>query len=320
MRYNNQKEGVEMAEYKHIPVLLNETLEGLNIKPNGIYVDCTMGGAGHSSEILKRLTTGHLYCFDQDEMVIEKSRKRLEEIRTNFTIINDNFVNIKNALAEIGVTKVDGILYDLGVSSFQLDIPERGFSYQHDAPLDMRMDQSKDFSAYDVVNGYSENELKKVLYEFGEEKFAGLIVKKIIKSRPIETTHQLVDVIKSALPAAVLRKEKHPAKKTFQAIRIEVNKELIVFRESLKDAFDLLNLNGRIAVITFHSLEDRICKHMFKEKCTLDLPSDLPVIPEGYSIDFTLVNKKAITASQEELAMNNRSHSAKLRVIERINN
>lgn len=309
-----------MAEYKHIPVLLNETLEGLNIKPNGIYVDCTMGGAGHSSEILKRLTTGHLYCFDQDEMVIEKSRKRLEEIGSNFTIINDNFVNIKNALVEIGVTKVDGILYDLGVSSFQLDIPERGFSYQHDAPLDMRMDQSKDFSAYDVVNGYSENELKKVLYEFGEEKFAGLIVKKIIKSRPIETTHQLVDVIKSALPAAVLRKEKHPAKKTFQAIRIEVNKELIVFRESLKDAFDLLNLNGRIAVITFHSLEDRICKHMFKEKCTLDLPSDLPVIPEGYSIDFNLVNKKAITASQEELAMNNRSHSAKLRVIERINN
>lgn len=309
-----------MAEYKHIPVLLNETLEGLNIRPNGIYVDCTMGGAGHSSEILKRLTTGHLYCFDQDEMVIEKSRKRLEEVGSNFTIIKDNFVNIKNALAEIGITKVDGILYDLGVSSFQLDIPERGFSYQHDAPLDMRMDQSKDFSAYDVVNNYSENELKKVLYEFGEEKFAGLIVKKIIKSRPIETTQQLVDIIKSALPAAVLRKEKHPAKKTFQAIRIEVNKELIVFRESLKDAFDLLNLNGRIAVITFHSLEDRICKHMFKEKCTLDLPSDLPVIPEGYSIDFNLVNKKAITASQEELAMNNRSHSAKLRVIERIKN
>ena len=309
-----------MAEYKHIPVLLNETLEGLNIKPNGIYVDCTMGGAGHSSEILKRLKNGHLYCFDQDEMVIEKSKKRLEEVGSNFTIIKDNFVNIKNALAEIGITKVDGILYDLGVSSFQLDIPERGFSYQHDAPLDMRMDQSKDFSAYDVVNNYSENELKKVLYEFGEEKFAGLIVKKIIKSRPIETTQQLVDVIKSALPAAVLRKEKHPAKKTFQAIRIEVNKELIVFRESLKDAFDLLNLNGRIAVITFHSLEDRICKHMFKEKCTLDLPSDLPVIPEGYSIDFNLVNKKAITASQEELAMNNRSHSAKLRVIERINN
>lgn len=309
-----------MAEYKHIPVLLNETIDGLNIKPDGIYVDCTMGGAGHSSVILSKLTTGHLYAFDQDEMVIEKSKKRLEEVGNNFTIINNNFVNISSALSELGVTKVDGILYDLGVSSFQLDIPERGFSYQHDAPLDMRMDQTKSFSANDVVNTYSENELKKVLYEFGEEKFAGLIVKKIIKNRPINTTYQLVETIKSALPAAVLRKEKHPAKKTFQAIRIEVNKELIVFRESLKDAFELLNVGGRIAVITFHSLEDRICKHMFKDKCTLDLPSDLPVIPEGYNIDFKLVNKKAIIASQEELAMNNRSHSAKLRVIERISN
>jgi 16S rRNA (cytosine1402-N4)-methyltransferase len=312
--------GDYMAEYKHIPVLLNETIEGLNIKPNGIYVDCTMGGAGHSSVILSKIPNGHLYCFDQDEMVIEKSKARLESISNNFSIINENFINIKSALEELGVTKVDGILYDLGVSSFQLDIPERGFSYQHNAPLDMRMDQTKDFSAYDVVNSYSEQELKKVLYEYGEEKFASLIVKKIIKSRPIETTYQLVDVIKSALPAAVLRKEKHPAKKTFQAIRIEVNKELIVFRKSLEDAFTILNKNGRIAVITFHSLEDRICKHMFKEKCTLDLPHDLPVIPEGYTIDFELVNKKAIIASQEELAMNNRSHSAKLRVIERISN
>ena len=307
-------------EYKHIPVLLNETIDSLNIKEDGIYVDCTLGGAGHSSEILKRLTTGHLYAFDQDKMIVEKSSKRLAEISNNFTIIQDNFVNIKSCLESLGVTKVDGILYDLGVSSFQLDIPERGFSYQHDAPLDMRMDQTKDFSAYDVVNMYSENELRKVLLEYGEEKFAGLIVKKIIKSRPIETTYQLVEVIKSALPAAILRKEKHPAKKTFQAIRIEVNKELIVFRKSLMDAFDLLNLNGRISVITFHSLEDRICKHMFKEKCSLDLPPDLPIIPEGYTIDFQLVNKKAIIASQEELAINNRSHSAKLRVIERINN
>ena len=307
-------------EYKHIPVLLNETIDSLNIKEDGIYVDCTLGGAGHSSEILKRLTTGHLYAFDQDKMIVEKSSKRLSEISNNFTIIQDNFVNIKSCLESLGVTKVDGILYDLGVSSFQLDIPERGFSYQHDAPLDMRMDQTKEFSAYDVVNMYSENELRKVLLEYGEEKFAGLIVKKIIKSRPIETTYQLVEVIKSALPAAILRKEKHPAKKTFQAIRIEVNKELIVFRKSLMDAFDLLNLNGRISVITFHSLEDRICKHMFKEKCSLDLPPDLPIIPEGYTIDFQLVNKKAIIASQEELAINNRSHSAKLRIIERINN
>lgn len=308
-----------MKDYKHIPVLLEETIDGLNIKEDGIYVDCTLGGGGHSSEILKRLTTGHLYAFDQDKMVIENTKERLLKIGTNFTIINDNFVNLKVGLENLGIDKVDGILYDLGVSSFQLDIPERGFSYQHDAPLDMRMDQSSSFSAYDVVNTYSENELKKVLYEYGEEKFAGLIVKKIVKSRPIETTHQLVDVIKSALPAAVLRKEKHPAKKSFQAIRIEVNKELIVFKKSLEDAFELLNKDGRIAVITFHSLEDRICKHMFKEKCSLDLPYDLPIIPEGYTIDFKLVNKKAITATEEELSLNNRSHSAKLRIIEKIN-
>ena len=306
-----------MTEYKHIPVLLNETIEGLNIKPDGIYVDCTMGGAGHSSVILSKLKSGHLYAFDQDEMVIEKSRNRLEEIGTNFTIINNNFVNIKSALEEYGITKVDGILYDLGVSSFQLDIPERGFSYQHDAPLDMRMDQTKDFSAYDVVNSYSENELKKVLYEFGEEKFAGLIVKKIIKNRPINTTYQLVETIKSALPAAVLRKEKHPAKKTFQAIRIEVNKELIVFRESLKDAFDLLNVDGRIAVITFHSLEDRICKNVFKERSTIDIPKGVPMI-NNMVAPFNLVTRKPILPSEAELEENNRAHSAKMRVIEKI--
>ncbi len=307
-----------MQEYKHFSVLLDKVIENLDIKKDGIYVDCTMGGAGHSSEILKRIPNGHLYAFDQDEMVIKASRIRLEAIGSNFTIIKDNFINIKEALENVGITKVDGILYDLGVSSFQLDIPERGFSYQHDAPLDMRMDQTQALSAYNVVNEYSENDLKKILLEYGEEKFAGLIVKKIMKNRPISTTYQLVETIKSALPAAILRKEKHPAKKTFQAIRIEVNKELIVFRKSLQNAFDLLNDEGRIAVITFHSLEDRICKHMFKEKCTLNLPSDLPIIPEGYNIDFELVNKKPILPSLEELEVNNRSHSAKLRVIKKL--
>ncbi len=307
-----------MQEYKHFSVLLDKVIENLDIKKDGIYVDCTMGGAGHSSEILKRIPNGHLYAFDQDEMVIKASRIRLEAIGSNFTIIKDNFINIKEALENVGITKVDGILYDLGVSSFQLDIPERGFSYQHDAPLDMRMDQTQALSAYNVVNEYSENDLKKILLEYGEEKFAGLIVKKIMKNRPISTTYQLVETIKSALPAAILRKEKHPAKKTFQAIRIEVNKELIVFRKSLQNAFDLLNDEGRIAVITFHSLEDRICKHMFKEKCTLNLPSDLPIIPEGYNIDFELINKKPILPSLEELEVNNRSHSAKLRVIKKL--
>lgn len=308
---------IDIKNYKHYPVMLKEVIENLDIKPDGVYVDCTMGGAGHSSEILKRLTTGHLYCFDQDEMVIEEAKKKLGAISNNFTIIHDNFVNIKSALAAHEITKVDGILYDLGVSSFQLDIPERGFSYQNDAPLDMRMDQSSTLTAHDVVNNYDEAALRKVIFDFGEEKNAGLIAKKIVKNRPINTTLELVDTIKQALPAAILRKEKHPAKRTFQAIRIEVNKELIVFKQSLTDAFELLNKDGRIAVITFHSLEDRICKHLYKEKTTLDLPSDIPFIPEGYSIDFELVNNKAIMASEEELEVNNRSHSARLRVIKR---
>ena len=314
MKMNN----IELDQYTHFPVLYKEVIDTLDIKPNGIYVDCTLGGAGHSSLILKKLSNhGHLYCFDQDEMVIESATQKLKAINNNFTIIHDNFVNIKAALASLGVQKVDGILYDLGVSSFQLDIPERGFSYQNDGPLDMRMDQNNKLSAYDVVNTYSENDLRKIIFDYGEEKNAGLIAKKIVKNRPINSTLELSDIIKQALPAAVLRKEKHPAKRTFQAIRIEVNKELIVFRESLLDALDLLNKDGIIVVLTFHSLEDRICKHVFKEKTSLDLPPDLPFIPEGYKIEYELVNHKAIQASDEELALNNRSHSARLRAIKR---
>lgn len=309
---------INLKNYHHYPVMLKEVLELLNIKPDGIYVDCTLGGAGHSSEILKRIPNGYLYAFEQDEMVIKSSKAKLEAIGNNFTIINNNFANLKEELASQGIEKVDGIFYDLGVSSFQLDIPERGFSYQADAPLDMRMDQRSPLSAFEVVNNYSEADLKRILFEYGEERFAPLIVKKIISNRPINTTFELVDLIKQALPASVLRKEKHPAKKTFQAIRIEVNQELAVFRQSLTDAFSLLNKNGRIVVLTFHSLEDRLCKQLFKEKISLDLPPDLPFIPEGYDIKFALVNQKVITASEEELSLNNRSHSAKLRAIEKI--
>jgi len=307
-----------IENYEHIPVLLNEVLDNLNLKEDGIYVDCTLGGAGHSSEILKRIPNGHLYCFEQDENVIEMAKKRLDQISNNYTIINSNFVNIKEELKKQNVYSIDGVLYDLGVSSFQLDMSERGFSFRFDGPLDMRMNPNASLTAYDVVNNYEANELIKILYDYGEESFAKLIVKKIIQNRPIETTLQLVDVIKSAMPSKILRKEKHPAKKTFQAIRIEVNKELIVFEKSLKDALEFLNIGGRICVITFHSLEDKICKHIYKEKTSLDLPPDLPFIPDNYHIDFKIITHKAIVASKEELKFNNRSHSAKLRVIERI--
>lgn len=311
-----------MAEqYKHFSVLLNESIEALHIKPDGIYVDCTLGGGGHSSKILEKLTTGKLYCFDQDEYAIGVAREKLSKINNNFEIIYSNFVNIKSCLNELGVEKVDGILYDLGVSSFQLDMGERGFSYNSDALLDMRMDQNANLTARDVVNEYSQDELTKIFYDYGEEKFSYLIAKKIVSARnikPINTTFELVEIIKSALPAAVLRKGKHPAKKVFQAIRIEVNKELSVFQKSLEDAFELLKEDGRIVVITFHSLEDRLCKRMFKEKSSVNLPSDMPVIPKEYLPKYELVFKKAINPSIEELEVNNRSHSAKLRAIRKI--
>lgn len=306
---------------EHIPVLLTETIENMNIKEDGIYVDCTMGGAGHSSEILKRLKNGHLYCFDQDEYAIKRGSERLSKISDKFTIIKDNFVNLKERLEELGVEKVDGILYDLGVSSFQFDIVDRGFSYNNDAPLDMRMNQESKLTARDIVNNYTFEELKKIFYMYGEEKFSVQIarnIEKFRKEKPIETTFDLVEIIKKSLPAAVLRKKGHPAKQVFQALRIEVNNELNVFEKSLSNAFTLLNKNGRIAVITFHSLEDRICKQMFKEKVEINVPRGIPVKDCDIVREYKLINNKVIIAGEEELEMNNRAHSAKLRVIEKL--
>lgn len=307
--------------YNHISVLLNESIQQLNIKKNGVYVDCTLGGGGHSSEILKRIPNGHLYAFDQDSFAINTADEKLKKIASNYTLINENFVNIKVALEEENVYGVDGILYDLGVSSFQLDIPERGFSYRFDGPLDMRMDQTAELDAYTVVNTYDEKSLVRILFEYGEEKFARLIARKIVSERekkPIETTLELVEIIKKAIPASALRNSSHPAKQTFQAIRIEVNHELDILKKALEDGLSLLNKNGRMVVITFHSLEDRIVKKLFKEKTTLQLPKDLPYIPEGYEIEFKLINSKVILPSESEISNNLRSHSAKMRVIEKI--
>lgn len=307
--------------YNHISVLLNESIQQLNIKKNGVYVDCTLGGGGHSSEILKRIPNGHLYAFDQDGFAINTADEKLKKIASNYTLINENFVNIKVALEEENFYGVDGILYDLGVSSFQLDIPERGFSYRFDGPLDMRMDQTAELDAYTVVNTYDEKSLVRILFEYGEEKFARLIARKIVSERekkPIETTLELVEIIKKALPASALRNSSHPAKQTFQAIRIEVNHELDILKKALEDGLSLLNKNGRMVVITFHSLEDRIVKKLFKEKTTLQLPKDLPYIPEGYEIEFKLINSKVILPSESEISNNLRSHSAKMRVIEKI--
>lgn len=308
--------------FNHVTVLLNEAVEGLNVKSDGIYVDCTLGGAGHSSLILKQLTTGHLYCFDQDENAIQAARQRLETIGNQFTIIQSNFKNIKAELNQRGVEHVDGILFDLGVSSPQFDNAERGFSYNYDARLDMRMDQSSSLDAHEIVNHYSYEQLVEILYKYADEKFAKQIARRIEKEReiqPIDTTFQLVEIVKSAIPAYARRKSGHPAKRTFQALRIAVNDELNVFDIALKDALDLLNINGRIAVITFHSLEDKICKYTFNEVSKLkDVPKGLPVIPEGMQPKFKLINKKPIIATEEELNENHRSHSAKLRVIERI--
>ena len=307
--------------YNHISVLLNESIQQLNIKKNGVYIDCTLGGGGHSSEILKRIPNGHLYAFDLDSFAINTADEKLKKIASNYTLINENFVNIKVALEEENVYGVDGILYDLGVSSFQLDIPERGFSYRFDGPLDMRMDQTAELDAYTVVNTYDEKSLVRILFEYGEEKFARLIARKIVSERekkPIETTLELVEIIKKALPASALRNSSHPAKQTFQAIRIEVNHELDILKKALEDGLSLLNKNGRMVVITFHSLEDRIVKKLFKEKTTLQLPKDLPYIPEGYEIEFKLINSKVILPSESEISNNLRSHSAKMRVIEKI--
>lgn len=309
-------------EYTHIPVLLKETIEGLNINPDGIYVDCTMGGAGHSSIILNSLSNrGHLYTFEQDQYAIQRGQERLSKISDNYTIINDNFVNIKSRLEEFGVSHVDGVLYDLGVSSFQFDITDRGFSYNSDARLDMRMNQEQQLSAYEVVNNYTKEQLKRIFYTYGEEKFSANIANKIVLERqkkPIETTFELVEVIKKAIPAAARRTGGHPAKKVFQAIRIAVNDELNVFEKSLRQALDILNSKGRISVITFHSLEDRICKTLFKERVEVNIPRGIPILDKDIKREYRLINKSVITASDEELERNNRAHSAKLRIIEKL--
>lgn len=305
----------------HISVLLNESIDSLNIKEDGIYVDCTLGYAGHSSEILKRIKKGHLFAFDQDQEAINASTKKLSEIGNNFTIIKSNFVHLKEKLKELEIDKVDGILFDLGVSSPQLDEEERGFSFHHDAKLDMRMDRDSDFSAYDVVNTYSEKDLSRIMFEYGEEKYANSIARNIVKERqikPIETTFELVEIIKKSMPEKAKR-DKHPARKTFQAIRIEVNHELEILESSMKDALSLLKVGGILSVITFHSLEDRIIKNVFKEVTTIDaMVKGLPNIPDEYLPDYELVNNKAIVPSNEELEYNNRSRSSKLRVIKRV--
>ena len=307
---------------KHKSVLLNEAIESLNIKEDGLYVDCTLGGGGHSEEILKRLTTGHLYCFDQDDHAIEAATTRLQDISDHFTIINSNFVNIKTKLHELGVEKVDGILYDLGVSSPQFDEESRGFSYRFDGPLDMRMNQHQSLSAYDVVNNYSYSDLVRILYKYGDEKFAKSIARHIEQERakkPIQTTFELVEIVKQAIPARARRTGGHPAKRTFQAIRIEVNDELNVFEKSLNDALSMLNIGGRVSVITFQSLEDKIAKYTFNEITSMpEIPKNIAVIPDNMQPRFKKVTRKPITATEAELQENYRSHSAKLRVVERV--
>lgn len=303
--------------YIHKSVLLDEAIKNLNIKPDGIYVDCTLGGGGHSKEILKRLTTGHLYCFDQDDYAFSRAKEVLDEVSNNYTFVKANFKDIKKELEKLGVNHIDGVLYDLGVSSFQFDIPERGFSYNYDAPLDMRMNQNQDLSAKTIVNTYSFNDIVNILYRYGEEPFAKQIARAIEnkrKEKTIETTFELVDVIKSALPAKVLNKKGHPAKQTFQALRIAVNDELRVFETSINDALDMLNPNGYAVVITFHSLEDRICKTVFKERSTLDIPEGLPIVIKEEA-PFELITRHPIVASEDELEYNKRAHSAKMRVL-----
>ena len=301
---------------KHISVLLDECITNLNLKEDSVIVDCTLGYAGHSSEILKRINKGYLFAFDQDTEAISNSKKRLDEIRDNYEIINSNFVNIKKELEKRNVSGVDGILYDLGVSSPQLDEDYRGFSFHQDARLDMRMDTSKELDAYYVVNNYSYEKLVEIFYKYGEEKYATSIARGIINSRPIETTLELVEVIKNNVPEKYKR-DKHPARKVFQAIRIEVNDELNVFEKSLRDSLELLNVGGRICVITFHSLEDKICKAIFKEVSSIDdAMKKLPVIPDEYLPKYKVI--KTIEPSKNELDDNNRARSAKLRIIERV--
>ncbi|MCI3029429.1 MAG: 16S rRNA (cytosine(1402)-N(4))-methyltransferase RsmH [Desemzia incerta] len=313
-----------MPEFKHETVLLHETVDGLSISPEGTYVDCTLGGAGHSEYLLSQLNEkGHLYAFDQDETAIANAKEKLSHYveKGMVTFIKSNFRYITEELNALGVHSVDGILYDLGVSSPQLDQAERGFSYHQDAPLDMRMDTQSPLTAKEVVNDWPYEKLVKIFYRYGEEKFSKQIARKIEKARetaPIETTGELVELIKEAIPAPARRKGGHPAKRTFQAIRIAVNDELDAVEESLEKAIDLLNVNGRISVITFHSLEDRIVQSIYKDRARgPQLPPGLPVLPTEYMAELKIITRKPILPSEEELEQNNRARSAKLRIAEK---
>lgn len=308
--------------FSHKSVLLEETIEGLDIKPDGIYVDGTLGGGGHSYEIAKKLSEkGHLYGIDQDEAAIEAAGERLKEYKDRVTIIRDNYENAVSDLKQSGVTGVDGIILDLGVSSYQLDTVERGFSYKYDTELDMRMDLRQPLSAKEIVNDYSQADLARIIRDYGEDKFANNIAKHIVAARqkkPIETTYELNDIIKAAIPAKMRAEGGHPSKRTFQAIRIECNRELDVLKNSLEEMIRFLNLGGRICIITFHSLEDRIVKSMFKKQenpCTC--PPGFPVCTCGKTSLGKVITRKPILPSDEELEVNSRSKSAKLRIFER---
>lgn len=309
-------------EFNHVSVLLNETIEGLNIKPDGIYADGTLGGAGHSYQIASKLNgLGRLIGFDHDEDAITASTERLKEFK-NVTIVRSNYRNMKEELNNRGIEKVDGILLDLGVSSYQLDTVSRGFSYKEAAPLDMRMDNRNEVTARDIVNNYSQGDLFRIIRDYGEDKFAANIAKHIVMNRevkPIETTTELAEIVKAAIPMKFRKQGGHPAKQTFQAIRIELNSELSVLKESLMDMIDLLNPNGRICIITFHSLEDRIVKNIFKEAedpCTC--PKNFPTCVCGKKSKGKVITRKPILPSEEELKLNSRSKSAKLRIFEKI--
>ena len=313
---------LEQTTFKHDTVLLHETVDMLEVKPDGIYIDATLGGAGHSEYLLSKLTTGHLYAFDQDETAHLNAKIRLKTQIADgrVTLIKNNFRHLRESLEALDITEFDGIIYDLGVSSPQFDDSQRGFSYKKDARLDMRMDQSQQLTAHDVVNTYAFNDLMRIFSRYAEEKFSKQIARKIEQVRavaPIDTTLALAEVIKSALPQKELKKKGHPAKRIFQAIRIEVNDELGAAAESIEAAIHMLKKDGRISVITFHSLEDKLTKSLFKEYSTVDIPRGLPMVPDDMKPLLNLVNRKPIIATQDELADNNRAHSAKLRVAQK---
>jgi len=308
---------------KHVSVLLEKSVESLNIKPDGIYIDATLGRGGHSYEILRFLTSGHLYCIDKDIVALEESKEYLSKVSQNFTVIHDDFKNLKHILNEYKIERIDGILFDLGVSSPQFDDPNRGFSYRYDARLDMRMDQRQALSAYEITNEYSFHELLRIFKDYGEEANAKLIARAIEKKRlekPIETTFELVEVIKSALPQKVLKKKGHPAKQVFQSLRIEVNQELEQLDEVLHLAVNKLKLDGRVVVITFHSLEDRIVKRVFQSYADeVKVNKRIPLLASQLEKPkYALLNRKPVTATEEEMELNPRSKSAKLRVLKRL--